>query len=294
MDHIEDHGPKQYIVDPYFGDLQATLRYEETLYQDHLIQRKKLIQKWSENGRELKVFPDSGEWYTIWDFVTPSFSCPFPVKRVGTLGDGGKYVCGFHRATQGRGLDRQCVVYSFGVSDESSFEAEILASTDNCQVYGYDFSVSQWGPEMRGNPAWGSRIHFKPYKLGGVDDSSVHPEIHTLGGLMKMNGHTFVDILKIDIEGSEFDLLNSLLNAHFASGNNAPLPFGQLQIEIHLWNNNLNFNQFLAFWERLENAGLRPFWTEPNLIWVNALGGKPGLSEWSFINTRGRHALTTQ
>lgn len=57
------------------------------------------------------------------------------------------------------------------------------------------------------------------------------------------------------------------------------MPFGQLQIEIHLWRDNLNFHQFLAFWERLEKAGLRPFWTEPNLIWVNALGGKPGLSE---------------
>ena len=122
------------------------------------------------------------------DFVTPSFSCPFPVKRVGTLGDGGKYVCGFHRVTQGRGENRECVVYSFGVSDESSFEAEILESTKNCQVYGYDFSVQHWGPQLRSNPAWNDRVHFKPYKLGGVDDSSSTPEVHTLGGLMKMNG----------------------------------------------------------------------------------------------------------
>jgi hypothetical protein len=92
-------------------------------------------------------------------------------------------------------------------------------------------------------------------------------------------GHGFIDILKIDIEGSEFDLLNALLDAHFTNTDNAPLPFGQLQVEIHLWNNNLNFRQFLRFWERLESAGLRPFWAEPNLVWVNALGGKPGLSE---------------
>ncbi|KIM32136.1 hypothetical protein M408DRAFT_214418 [Serendipita vermifera MAFF 305830] len=278
----------------FTGNLPATLEYQESLYQEQIVRRKKLIEHWSAQGRELKIFPDHGEFYTIWDFVTPTFSCPFPVRRIGTLGDGGKYVCGFHRVTQGRGPERQCVVYSFGVSDESSFEAEILASTNNCQVYGYDFSVKHWGPQLHNNPAYDGRVHFEPYKLGGKDDSFSIPEVHTLGGLMQMNGHTFIDILKIDIEGSEFDLLNTLLDAHFASGNNEPLPFGQLQLEIHLWHNNLNFNEFLTFWERLEKAGLRPFWTEPNLIWVNALGQKPGLSEWSFINTRAHHALTVQ
>jgi hypothetical protein len=37
------------------GDLQATLDYEESLYQEHLVRRKQLIQKWSQNGREIKV-----------------------------------------------------------------------------------------------------------------------------------------------------------------------------------------------------------------------------------------------
>jgi hypothetical protein len=39
-----------------------------------------------------------------------------------------------------------------------------------------------------------------------------------------------------------------------------PLPFGQLQLEIHIWD--MNFEQYLTWWETLEAAGLRPFWTE--------------------------------
>ena len=73
-----------------------------------------------------------------------------------------------------------------------------------------------------------------------------------------MIGHTHIDILKIDIESWEFDTITTLLNPYIASGE--PLPFGQLQLEIHIWNK--SFAEYLTWWETLENAGLRPFWTE--------------------------------
>jgi hypothetical protein len=45
------------------------------------------------------------------DFFIPAFQCPHRVERVGTLGDGGKWVCGLERvAKQGK-----CVIYSFGL-----------------------------------------------------------------------------------------------------------------------------------------------------------------------------------
>lgn len=70
--------------------------------------------------------------------------------------------------------------------------------------------------------------------------------------------HHHIDILKIDIEGWEFETLTSLLKPYIESGR--PLPFGQLQLEIHLWGK--PFEEFLSWWEMLEAAGLRPFWTE--------------------------------
>src|SRR5712691_5504595 len=45
------------------------------------------------------------------DFFTPAFQCPHRVERVGTLGDGGKWVCGLDRVAK----QKHCVIYSFGL-----------------------------------------------------------------------------------------------------------------------------------------------------------------------------------
>ena len=76
--------------------------------------------------------------------------------------------------------------------------------------------------------------------------------------IMMILGHTHIDILKIDIESWEFDTLTALVDPYIAS--DKPLPFGQLQIEIHIWNR--TFEYILTWWEKLEKAGLRPFWAE--------------------------------
>ena len=76
----------------------------------------------------------------------------------------------------------------------------------------------------------------------------------SLRGLMEHNGHDFIDILKIDIEGAEFASLSTFFDFYesqprplsatespmdFASSgaryefSGKPLPIGQLQIELH-------------------------------------------------------------
>jgi len=156
-----------------------------------------------------------------------------------------------------------------GINHESSFEAELLANTEHCQVWGYDFSVDSFGPQISRSLA--PRTHFFPYGLAGQDHipgAHASPEDHpmyTLQSLMRMNGHTHIDILKVDIESWEFETLTSLIKPYLDTGK--PLPFGQLQLEIHLWNK--EFPEFLEWWEMLEAAGLRPFMTEPNLVYVN-------------------------
>ena len=79
-------------------------------------------------------FKSDGWFYTLWDFFIPAYSCPFPVSRIGNLGDGGKFVCAVDRV-----IERpNCVIYSLGVSGDSSFEASLLSRFPNgtCQVYG--------------------------------------------------------------------------------------------------------------------------------------------------------------
>ena len=60
------------------------------------------------------------------------------------------------------------------------------------------------------------------------------------------------------MEGWEFDIMASIIRPFLATGR--PLPFGQLILEMHVWNK--NFPEFLSWWEMLEMAGLRPIASE--------------------------------
>lgn len=202
--------------------------------------------------------PDKDPWppYTVWDFFPAAFNCPHEVERVGALGDGGKWVCGLSRVAR----KPDCVIYSIGINHESSFEAELLSRTEHCEVWGYDFSVDAFGPEVQDDQALLRRAHFSPFGLAGTDAHGPEDQhkMYTLKSLMALNGHTYIDILKVDIESWEFETLTALLKYYM--DNNEPLPFGQLQLEIHVWGK--KFNEFLQWWTMLEEAGLRPFWTE--------------------------------
>ena len=145
------------------------------------------------------------------------------------------------------------------------------------------------------------RSHFKSYALGGVDVHGPNddPPYYTLASLMAQNNHSFIDILKIDIEGAEFEIVEALIDVYpFASSTSwfsdkgrsgragGGLPFGQLQLEIHVRDNIpwTYFPRFLLWWEKLEKAGLRPFWTEPNLVYINLVRGvRPDVVEVSAL-----------
>lgn len=60
-----------------------------------------------------------------------------------------------------------------------------------------------------------------------------------------------------------------------------PLPFGQLLIEIHAYEDRFPNSMKLVNWfSALENAGLRPFMFEPNLVYANYnRNGPPHLCE---------------
>lgn len=115
-----------------------------------------------------------------------------------------------------------------------------------------------------------------------------HVRRETNQGLSSLyfKGHSHIDLIRIDIEGWEFDTLRALIEdfrPSAAEGSTSPeddvvdddnnnnnnnngddddevLPFGQLLIEVHLWQK--RFQDFLGWWEMLEAAGLRPFMSE--------------------------------
>ncbi|KIP02579.1 hypothetical protein PHLGIDRAFT_26518 [Phlebiopsis gigantea 11061_1 CR5-6] len=260
----------------------ATRRFlheEDLRYRDTLRGREWLVRKWGPTDAGVEPFPDptSGEFYTLWDFFLPSFRCPHRVERIGTLGDGGKWVCGLERLAAQPA--RPCTIYSFGLNGESSFEAALLERLPHCSVFGYDFSVAGFGPEVANASASAARAHFFPYALAGADRPYAQPPAYTLQALMDANGHDFVD--------------GAPRHPHARRPAPPVLPVGQLQLEIHAWGEHgASFAAFRKWWERLEAAGLRPFHAEPNLVYVNLVrGARPDLAEYSFMNIRGDHAL---
>lgn len=166
-----------------------------------------------------------------------------------------------------------------GTNYESSFENEILSRTRHCQIWAYDSTVNSHGPRV--DRIHHHRTHFERFGLASVDAHGPRdsPKAYTLESLMAANGeffldkstqrvcsggsiiltgHKHIDILKIDVEGWEFDIMASIVRPFVTSGE--PLPFGQLNLEMHVWNK--KFAEFLSWWEMLETAGLRPFMTE--------------------------------
>ncbi|KAF5374336.1 hypothetical protein D9758_004672 [Tetrapyrgos nigripes] len=249
------------------SELAQRLRQADSLYDKVLSSRKELIKKFGPNPSGVAMFPPN--------------EYPWPAYTVCDLGDGGKWVCGLSRVED----TEDCVVYSVGINGQSSFEAELLVNTKHCHIWGYDFSVKSFGPEITRRIR--HRTHFFAYGLAGNDGVTTSKgkefPMYTLESLMRMNGHTHIDILKVDIESWEFETFATLIKSYMDKGK--ALPFGQLQLEIHLWDK--DFPQFLEWWEMLEEAGLRPFMTEPNLVYANYnRGGSAQLAEYSFINVR--------
>lgn len=114
---------------------------------------------------------------------------------------GGKFVCGLPHVSDKRGRD--LVLMSFGVERESSFELEVLERSQG-QAYLYDFSVKEYGPQLKQATAEiQSRAHFRSYGLGMVDEEVGGNQFYTLQSLMQQNGIDHIDILKIDVEGAE-------------------------------------------------------------------------------------------
>lgn len=266
-----------------FSDVSYRMAQAEVIYQKTISERDELIQRYGPHPSDIHMFPpNKSPWpaYTVWDYFPAAFNCPHEVRRIGALGDGGKWVCGISRVED----KPDCVVYSVGINQDSSFEADLLVNTRHCKVWGYDFSVKGFATQIPYSER--GRTEFHPFGLAGFDKpaSGKEPAMYTLKSLMSMNGHEFIDILKVDIEGWEFDTITAMIKSYVELGK--PLPFGQLQLEIHAWDK--SFEQFLKWWEGLEESGLRPFWTEPNMVYVNyAAEGKPQLAEYSFLNIKG-------
>jgi len=144
-------------------------------------------------------------------------------------------------------LDRNCVMYSFGVGNDISFDIAAIQRF-GMEVHGFDPSPEsvQWiaGQDLPGSYTFHSyglgttegtirffapRANTSMYSLhqGHVcaSDTEVKLPVHTLSTIVKSLGTRRIDVLKMDIEGAEYDLLTSIVEC--------PIPIRQLLIEFH-------------------------------------------------------------
>jgi hypothetical protein len=110
------------------------------------------------------------------------------MERIGRMGDGGKWVCGMSKFVASSKV-KPCIIYSFGVRDESSFENEMLSRT-NCEVWAYDFSVVDFGEQLESSNR--ARAKFMQVGIAGTTDKSRTPPFYSIADLMKMNGHDYM------------------------------------------------------------------------------------------------------
>jgi FkbM family methyltransferase len=211
-------------------------------------QRKKLFFK-RLVGKELRLRPD---------------------LRIHAVKDGGWW---FHPDV----LDDRSIVYSLGVGEDVDFDLALVRRF-GCELHAFDPTPStvDWiagrelPPAVQFHP-WAVTAHDGTLTLyprirrdgsrdavmytmvpgdGAVDDRIEVPAM-SLGSIAKRLGHERLDLLKMDIEGAEYEVLDSLLES-------AVKPV-QLLVEFHHRFPGIGPGRTADMIERLRAAGYRLF-----------------------------------
>lgn len=162
-------------------------------------------------------------------------------KEVVQLGD-----AGYAWSYLPRFLDANSVVYAFGVGTDISFEVQ-LANKHKCPVYTFDptpqaveyaVGIARKEPLIKFYPygVLGRDTLVRFYKprdagLGSLSTANLHfgnvyieAPVLRLATIAQKFGHKHIDLLKIDIEGGEYDVIDDML----FSG----LPIDQFAVEF--------------------------------------------------------------
>ncbi|EKX38681.1 hypothetical protein GUITHDRAFT_154654 [Guillardia theta CCMP2712] len=187
-----------------------------------------------------KEVPFQFEPAKVWYFFPEVFSCP-TMQRAGPLYDGGKWTCRLHT------LRPPCVIYSFGTWDDVAFELGV--EKVGCLLHAFEIDPE---PIKRIQHIFDARPNWKIHNvgIGAADDAG--GKIKTMRTIMRELGHSRVDFVKMDIEGKEYEVVESLKG----------LNIQEIVIELH----NPTFQQMLRLTRTLDTMGLQVFAREANTL----------------------------
>lgn len=145
-------------------------------------------------------------------------------------------------------LNDRSVVYSFGIGEDISFDKSIIEKF-HCKVYGFDPTPKSINWIKQQNLPDGFSFHdygigsnterhkfYLPRNPNHVSGSamettnvnseeSIEVQLKSLPDIMTELGHTKIDLLKMDIEGSEYDVIDSIINTETC--------INQILVEFH-------------------------------------------------------------
>lgn len=159
-----------------------------------------------------------------------------------------------------------------------------MVDKHNCEVFAFDPTIGR----MRYPTHLAGSIRY--HKMGIWNSSGSSKSfllVEHLFDTMRRLNHSYIDILKVDIEGAEWTVFRDLMRprASKLSSDQAqtrqslPLPFGQLLIELHFE----SVATTVDFFRGLSSLGYRVFSREINLQ-PCLTGQKPVAVEYCFIN----------
>lgn len=135
-------------------------------------------------------------------------------------------------------LKPSSIVYSVGVGEDISFDTSLIKNC-RCKVWAFDPTPrsAEWlagrspppeftfvnigiGPEDKDtafylpkNPAHVSGSFLQQTNVN--PDRVIYAKMKSIASVTKILGHTFLDLLKLDIEGSEYEVIHDLLKQKF-------------------------------------------------------------------------------
>lgn len=187
----------------------------------------------------------------------PNFHCAY-AQRMGTMGDGGKWVCDVFRLIS----RSDCLIYSVGSSGDFSFEIEMKKVVPNSEIHTFD---------KNRYPCPINTCTFHQIIFGdGIQPNGSKSWMTIVQELNHTN--RIIDILKIDIEGAEYEFFPMLFNG---SKNSYPR---QILVELHP----TNVTRVHAFFELLRYNNYVIFSKENNLY------AGPYFFEYAFLKLNAR------
>lgn len=192
------------------------------------------------------------------------------LQHFGSQGNGGYQVCMNKIRVLSDVPDKPCVIYSVGSGGEFSFEEAMERLAPQCEVHVFDCFRKVTELEHDKRIPKTKNTFFHDWCMG-EGSGSRNEKWLSAAEIMSELGHRRLDILKMDIEGSEFSAMPGLLNS--LRGDALPR---LILMETHYFTVRPSSSDWRDFWFGLKKMGYRVANKEMN-PWNNCC------ADWTLV-----------